>query len=349
MIRFRSLLALLAIASALTLVAVDMSDARVGGGSSSGSRGSRTFSAPPSTRTAPTTAAPIERSMTQPARPAATTQPAAGGAFNRPGFLGGGFLGGLAAGFLGAGLLGMLFGGGLFGGLGGMASMLGLLLQVGLVVIVARLAWAWWQRRNAPAFAGPAAQLGGMTHARTDFATGGNGAGAMGGSGEMGGSGMNGGMGGMGSGMSGGMGGSGMSGGTGTAAAPPIAPADFDAFERLLNEVQTAYGQEDLNALRRHVTPEMLSYFADDLAKNASRGVRNEISDVKLLQGDLAEAWREDDVDYATVAMTFGLNDRVVERDSGRVLEGGPTEVTELWTFKRARGGDWLLSAIQQA
>ena len=63
-------------------------------------------------------------------------------------------LGGLAAGFIGAGLFGMLFGHGFMGGMGGFASMLGLLLQIGLVIIVARLAWAWWQRRNQPAMAG---------------------------------------------------------------------------------------------------------------------------------------------------------------------------------------------------
>ena len=67
---------------------------------------------------------------------------------------GGGLLGGLAAGFIGAGLFGMLFGHGFMGGMGGFASMLGLLLQIGLVMIVARLAWAWWQRRNQPATAG---------------------------------------------------------------------------------------------------------------------------------------------------------------------------------------------------
>ena len=37
------------------------------------------------------------------------------------------------------------------------------------------------------------------------------------------------------------------------------------------------------------------------------------------------------------------------ERDSGRVVETGPAEVTELWTFRRIDGGRWLLSAIQQA
>src|SRR5262249_1002748 len=73
------------------------------------------------------------------------------------------------------------------------------------------------------------------------------------------------------------------------------------------------------------------------------------VSDVKLLQGDLAEAWREGDTDYATVAMRFSLNDETVDRDSGRVVQGGPDEATEVWTFMRVRGGHWLVSAIQQA
>jgi predicted lipid-binding transport protein (Tim44 family) len=126
-------------------------------------------------------------------------------------------------------------------------------------------------------------------------------------------------------------------------------PEDFNVFERLLGEVQAAYGAEDLAQLRTRVTPEMLSYYSEELAANASRGVVNRISDVKLLQGDLAEAWREGDVDYATVAMRYSLNDETVDRASGRVVEGGPDEATEVWSFMRRRGGAWLLSAIQQA
>jgi predicted lipid-binding transport protein (Tim44 family) len=30
------------------------------------------------------------------------------------------------------------------------------------------------------------------------------------------------------------------------------------------------------------------------------------------------------------------------------VVEGGTDEATEVWTFMRVRGGNWLLSAIQQ-
>ena len=93
----------------------------------------------------------------------------------------------------------------------------------------------------------------------------------------------------------------------------------------------------------------MLSYFSEQKAANASRGLIKRVTDVKLLRGDLAEAWREGNTDYATVGMNFAVKDSMVERASGQTVEGGePSEVTELWTFMRARGGNWLLSAIQQ-
>jgi predicted lipid-binding transport protein (Tim44 family) len=309
---------------AVALIAATSADARVGGGFGSGSRGTRTFSAPAATPTAPSAARPIERSVTQPGaatagRPAAT---AGGGFFNRPGgMFGGGLLGGLAAGFIGAGLFGMLFGHGFMGGLGGFASILGLLVQIGLVVIVARLAFAWWQRRNQPAYAMPNAQSRPtMREMFSNGTAGGNTANGGGASPEP-------------------------SDGIG------ITPADYDTFERLLGEMQTAYSNEDIAALRRVATPEMVSYFSEDLAENASRGVINKVTDVKLLQGDLSEAWREGNVEYASVAMRISLVDQTIERASGRVVEGGPTpeEVVEVWTFMRSRGGNWVLSAIQQS
>ncbi len=306
MFRNRWLITLGAIATAFVLVSAD-AQARVGGGFSGGSRGTRTFSAPPATPTAPT-AAPIERSITQPGNAAPIGQTGM-----RPGLFGGGLFGGLAAGFLGAGLFGLLFGHGFFGGMAGFASIIGLLLQVVLVVIVARLVFAWWQRRNMPVPAYAAA------HPATGHSFGG------------------------------------LSGMLGGANVPPtgdpltIAKSDYDAFERLLGDIQAAYSAEDLSALRAQVTPEMLSYFSEQLAGNASRGLINRVTDVKLLRGDLAESWREGGTDYATVAMNFALNDSMVERATGQTIEGGErSEVTELWTFMRARGGNWLLSAIQQ-
>ena len=213
---------LLAGAFVAMLVVAD-ADARVGGGFGSGSRGTRTFSAPPTTRTAPNAVQPMERSVTQPSAPAASrplTGP--GGFFNRPGGLfGGGLFGGLAAGFLGAGLFGLLFGHGFMGGLGGFASFFGLLLQVGLVAFLAMIAWRWFMRRNEPAMAG-GPSVRNMNVSRSPL---------------------------------GGLGFGGLGGGATPAPTGPsddigIAPGDYDAFERLLVDIQTAYSNEDIAALR---------------------------------------------------------------------------------------------------
>jgi predicted lipid-binding transport protein (Tim44 family) len=137
-----------------------------------------------------------------------------------------------------------------------------------------------------------------------------------------------------------------------------IGPADYDAFERLLGEIQSAYSREDVNALGEMTTPEMLSYFSRDLADYKRKGVRNEVTDVKLLQGDLAEAWREGSTDYATVAMRFSLRDGLVDRATGQSVSAAaePEEVAEVWTFRRDAGEQvpawqqgWQLSAVQQA
>jgi predicted lipid-binding transport protein (Tim44 family) len=318
----RRFFALAAMLAALSLTVVT-ADARPS--SSFGSRGSRTYSAPPPTATAPNAARPMDRTMTQPTQAARPGTPGAAttGGLARPGGLfGGGLLGGLAAGFIGAGLFGMLFGHGFMGGMGGFASIIGLLLQIALVVIVARLAWAWWQRRNA----NEAATAGGPSFRQ----------GLNGGRDQP-------------SPMLGGLFGGGSSAGSQPAGEPiQLQPDDFNAFEKLLGEVQTAYGREDLSALRSRVTPEMLSYYSDELAHNASNGDVNPITDVKLLQGDLSEAWREGNDEYATVAMRYSLNDRIVSRSDNRVIEQLPGEVTELWTFRRTPGGQWLLSAVQQ-
>ncbi|MBV8754086.1 MAG: TIM44-like domain-containing protein [Hyphomicrobiales bacterium] len=308
--RFRPVLALFAMLAAVVLIASD-ADARVGRGLSLGSRGTRSFTTTPPTATAPTGGSSLNRTMAQPGPTTGVRSPGLfGGYFNRPGLFGG-----LLGGFLGAGLLGLLFGHGLFGGMGGIASIFGLLLQIVLVVFVARLIWGWWQRRQMPAYAG-----GPPLHAAS---SGYEGQGGYGGAGA----------------------------GAAAGGSITLGPADYDTFERLLGEIETAYGREDIDALRQHATPEMVSYLADDLARNTSNGVVNRISDVKLLQGDLAEAWREGDTDYATVAMRYALKDSYVDRASGRVVDGDaehPTEATELWTFRRDRGGAWILSAIQQ-
>jgi predicted lipid-binding transport protein (Tim44 family) len=322
-----ALMTMLASSLAMTVTTVD---ARPGGSKSSGSRGSQTNVAPPSTSTAPGTAQPMNRSVTQGA-PAAAAAPAAGAAgaaaaAAKPS-MARNLMMGIGAGLLGAGLFGLLSGSGFLSGLGSLAGMLGLLLQVALIGGVIFLVMRLLRSRREAAMATPTpgmARDGQAQPAQMQRQM-------MGG----------------------------MMGGAATPAQPAIQPLnltgeDFGAFEKLLVDVQTAYGAENVPALRALLTPEMSSYFEGDLSDNEAKGVVNKIANVKLLQGDLSEAWREAQGEYATVAMRYSISDALVDRKTGRTVEGDLVkvgEVTEVWTFVREPGqglDGWKLSAIQQ-
>lgn len=308
-----------------------LAEARAGGRASSGSRGSVTHSAPPATSTAPGGAQRFDRTETPATRapaPATAGAATAGGMASTAAARGGFFsrnpmMAGLMGGLLGAGLFGLLSGHGLFGGMAGFMGFLGLLLQIaliaGLVFLVMRLIRG--NRQPAPAMAGgPRGGMpgGAMGYAR-DMQTG-RAAGGF--------------------------------GGGGVVRRPlEITGADYNAFEQHLYQVQDAWSRQDLATLRRLSTPEMERYFAQDLQDLAARGWTNTVRDVKLESGDLSEAWTENGQDYATVAMRFSLVDTTVDRN-GQVVEGHPTNretATEFWTFTRRPGGNWVLSAIQQA
>ena len=302
---------MLVVAAGFLLTAADLAEARIGGGKSFGSRGSRTYTAPAPTNTAPG-AAPIQRSMTQPS--AATNAPNAGYAGTQPSRFGG--WRGIMMGGLFAIALGSIF------GFGGLASALGFLLQFALIAGLVYFVVNFFRNRSQAVPAGASMRQAGASP-QPMMATLRSWLGSNGG---------------------------------GAASAPTvkIGPDDFDSFERLLGEIQTAYSREDTDALGAKVTPEMLSYFLQELADNAREGVRNEVSNVKLLRGDLSEAWRENSSDYATVALRYALTDVTVDKATGRVVSGDtqPGEATELWTFRRddrAAAAGWQLSAIQQA
>ncbi|SEH84665.1 Predicted lipid-binding transport protein, Tim44 family [Rhizobium tibeticum] len=318
--RFAKIAAIAVLTGATVFASIGEADARRAGSSGFGSRGTRTFQAPPVTSTAPSPAAPIERSMTprsQTNAPYAGQQPVG---TQRPGLFNGfgrSMIGGLIAG----GLLGMLLGHGFGGGFG----FLGMLLQIALIAIAISFAMRFFANRRQPAYGGPshggASNMAPSGNAPFQIPSIGSAAGF----------------------------------GQQQANTKPndeigLSKRDLDRFEELLTEVQTAYGAEDYGTLRRLTTPEAMSYLAEELGENATNGVRNDVSNVKLLQGDIAEAWREDGADYATLAMRYSSIDALVERANGKLVSGDnsrPTETTEVWTFVRRGADEWKLAAIQ--
>ena len=315
------------LAATVMLTAPLEADARRGG--SFGSRGARTYNAPATTNVAPRQTAPMQRSMTD--RPAGATQAgtAAAGAGAAATSQRGGMAKGLLGGLLAGGLIGALLGGGMgaLGGAGAVMALLQIVLIGGLLFFLFRLFRRKSTGAPAHAFAGAGA---------------GNGRGMA----------------------------SSFSGHQAPQAAPSatvsalrpavqdqgadiaINDADRHDFERLLTEVQDAFSNEDFGRLRERTTPEVMSYFAEELSQNATAGRRNSVAGTRLLDAEVAEAWREGATDYATIAMRYESTDVMLDRSTGAVLEGDPsrpTDTTELWTFRREPQGQWRLSAIQEA
>lgn len=313
--RLASLFACLFVA--FSVVSVDEAQARKGG--SFGNRGNRTFQTAPTTNTAPSPTAPVQRTTAP-----NNTNTGAATAQQRNGFMGG-FGGAMLRGVMLGGLLGLLFG----GGFGGIAGLFGLLVQVALIGGGVYLLMRMMKSRSAPqpAMAG----AGGMNRSGYEPTPQGNP----------------------------------LSGLAGLGSRPQprnrsaasanelgIGQDDLEIFERMLTDVQAAFSRQDRVALNQLATAEVAGYLSEELDDNEARGLRNEVSDVRLLQGDLAESWSEGSTEYATAAMRYSAIDVTRDRHSGDVVEGSadtPSQSTELWTFVRNRGGQWQLSAIQQA
>ncbi|TSA02740.1 MAG: hypothetical protein D4R81_04320 [Nitrospiraceae bacterium] len=292
------------------------------GGSSQGSRGSRTFDN--------NGYKPIERSTTPQTAPQSTARPAPAPAVppqpvGQPSFFQRHpILTGLAAGFAGSWIGHMLFGAnnslagqaGAEGTDAGTGSMWPLILLLAFVGLA--VYYFTKMRRPSVATTGPAFERSALASETAPFA-----AGPMAGTLQPG---------------------------------AVVSSEDASKFRQMLVDVQAAWSKQDLDALKRLTTPEMLHYFSEALSENTSKEVENHVEDVGVQQADIREAWTEDSKDYATVLLRWTARDYTVSLtkrrgEPGYLADGDdqkPTDAAEAWTFMRYQGGKWLLSAIQQ-
>lgn len=289
-------------------------DARVGGGRSFGSRGSRSFSAPKSPSAAPSS--PSHQATPTPSSP--TMSPKSGG-----------FMRSLAGGLIGGMIGGMLFRSLGFGGDWG-AGGIGFfdIILIGLI-----LYGIWWyigkRRREATAPAGAAyfrdatavgqqtsldKPLFGQQAQGSDIDTG------LGHIRQM---------------------------------DPHFDEERFkDQCMDNFFMIQGAWANRDLSAVRNLLTDEMsriIQNDADELIKN--RRI-NRLENIAVRVVEPIEAWQEAGNDFITVRFYANLLDYTIDETTGKVVSGSktdPVKFEEFWTFTRPVGNNpWQLSSINQ-
>jgi len=309
--------------------------ARAGGGRSSGSRGSRSMSAP-KPYTAPRPSQPSSTyTPTRPATPppgaAATPGASASGGFWRS--LGGGLLGGLAGGLLFHSLFGgpSAQGGAATGSGGGGIGLMDILLLAGIAFLI-----YWYikkKRREAEATAGYYQASGPVElPSQPQYAP----------VYDL------------------------------PRAAAPEADQDLEQglanisqFDPAFNEakfqetamdiffkIQGAWANRDMGTVRKLLTDEMYRIFQQDVDQLKAQKLINRLENIAVRSVDITEAWQESGADFLTVRILASLLDYNVDEITGQVVEGSKTEPVkfeEYWTFSRPVGNNpWQLSAINQ-
>jgi predicted lipid-binding transport protein (Tim44 family) len=300
--------------------------ARVGGGGSFGSRGSRTFTAPRSTP-APAPVAPSQgtRQYGSPAAPAPASSPFGGGGFLRS------MAGGLAGGMLGAMLFRSLgFAGG--EGAGGMGGGIGLMDILLIGALLYGIYWFIKRRRSETAAEAPAgtyyreSPAGGFGQSvpaapayepaaqENDVET-------------------------------------------GLRHLRQMDPA-FDArrfTDGCLDHffrIQGGWANRDLSGVRDLLTDEIYGMFSTEAQQLKAKKRINRLENIAVRTVEIAEVWQEKGEDFITVNIYANLLDYTVDEQTGEVLSGSRTEpvkFNEYWTFTRPVGAHpWKLSAIHQ-
>jgi predicted lipid-binding transport protein (Tim44 family) len=317
------LTALIAMVLATLLWSLD-AWARAGGGGSSGSRGSRSFSAP--ARPGPSPSSP-DRQATPPSSFQRPTPQRSGWMSGLMGGIGGFLLGGLIGSMLFGGL-GSGLGGGLFGGIG--------LMEILLIGGVLYFVYAYMRRRQQSA---PASSYGYTSPRESDTGSWQSGS-TYAPSATMD--------------MPDAT--SDLERGLGYIRQMDSAfdPQRFsDTAADIFFKVQGAWMARDMAPVRELITPEMYETMQKDAERLRAERRVDRMENIAVRAVDVTEAWQENGRDYVTVHFLASMLDYTIDERSNEVINGSrsdPVKFEEYWTFVRPVGPNpWRLSAIQQA
>jgi predicted lipid-binding transport protein (Tim44 family) len=126
-----------------------------------------------------------------------------------------------------------------------------------------------------------------------------------------------------------------------------------DACMDVFFQIQGAWANRDMSTAKSVLTDEMYGILSEDARKLKEEKKINRLDNIAVRTVDITEVWQEAGQDYITVRFLANLLDYTIDESTKQVLSGSRTEPVkfeEYWTFTRPVGKNtWKLSAIQQA
>ena len=298
------------------LAVAQNAQARVGGGGSMGSRGSRSYSLP--------SAPPSQMS---PSRQYAPSQPSPASPYQQPSPGYGGFgrslLGGMAGGMLGGMLFRSLGFGGGYGGGGGGGGIFEILLLAGIGYLIYRFVTK--NRANREGYQQP-----GKVIPINDYQNQNQGLGYAPQRDELG---------------------EGLS--FIRQMDPSFDEKRFnDNVMDMFFKIQGAFMNRDLSSAAGVLSDEMRGLLQRDIDTLVREKKINRLENIAVRTVEISEAWQESGKDFLTAMIYANLLDYTTDDSTGAVLSGSktdPVKFEEYWTFTRPVGNNqWKLCAINQ-
>jgi predicted lipid-binding transport protein (Tim44 family) len=117
-------------------------------------------------------------------------------------------------------------------------------------------------------------------------------------------------------------------------------------------KLQGAWMRQEPSLLKDMAAPELAAALQKDVETLKAKGQINKLENIAVRQVAVSEAWQEQGQDFITVGFLANLLDYTVDANTNLVVAGSdtqPVKFEEYWTFTRPTGpGPWKLSAITQ-
>ena len=127
----------------------------------------------------------------------------------------------------------------------------------------------------------------------------------------------------------------------------------LDASSDQFFKIQGAWANRDMSGVRNILTDEMYGIIQGDAERLKSEKRVNKLDNIAVRSVDIVEAWQESGKDFVTIRFYANLLDYTIDETTGQVVSGSktdPVKFEEYWTFTRPVGNHpWELSAINQA
>lgn len=122
--------------------------------------------------------------------------------------------------------------------------------------------------------------------------------------------------------------------------------------EDIFFKIQGAWTRRDLSPVRNLLTPQMLNTFQENINRDLAAKQINRLENIAVRQVEIVDAVQDQGEEYITAKFLASLLDYYVDESTNQVVSGSssdPVKFLEYWTFHRRVGErSWALAGITQ-